>query len=459
MIKKNTVGVFGLGNMGAGLAKNFIRNKISVSVYNRITKAEMNIIPDFLKEYNSKNVLGFTNISDFVNSLKRPRIILLLIPSGNIIDESIYNLKKLLNNNDIIVDCGNSYFKNSKNRSEKLLKKNIFYTDCGISGGPKGAENGPSIMIGGSKKTSIKLEKLFKKICAKDISNNPCCGFMGGIGSGHYIKMIHNGIEYAEMKLLTEVFTILKLKYNYLEISKIFHKWNKGKNKSYLLEATRKILLKKDVKKKYILDSIDNKAKGKGSGKWCAIESLNLDLYNSLTISSVLSRNISNKPRLFVERKKIKSSNDIKLEALEDALYMARIINHYQGFELIQVASKKYNWKIQKSKVSKIWSNGSILSSSLLNVISNLFKENQNLFDIDSLLNDMKLKETQLKKVIKYSVDNNLPIDNFSCAYNFWMSITTGNLNSNLIQAQRDFFGKHGFLNLTNNKVESANWI
>ena len=249
MIKKNTVGVFGLGNMGAGLAKNFIRNKISVSVYNRITKTEMNIIPDFLNEYNSKNVLGFTNISDFVNSLKRPRIILLLIPSGNIIDESIYNLKKVLNNNDIIVDCGNSYFKNSKNRSEKLLKKNIYYTDCGISGGPKGAENGPSIMIGGSKKTSIKLEKLFKKICAKDISNNPCCGFMGGIGSGHYIKMIHNGIEYAEMKLLTEVFTILKLKYNYSEISKIFHKWNKGKNKSYLLEATRKILLKKMSKR------------------------------------------------------------------------------------------------------------------------------------------------------------------------------------------------------------------
>ena len=138
---------------------------------------------------------------------------------------------------------------------------------------------------------------------------------------------------------------------------------------------------------------------------------------------------------------------------------MARIINHYQGFELIQEASKKYNWKIQNSKVSKIWSNGSILSSKLLNVVSNHLKENQNLFDIDSLLNDMKLKETQLKKVLKYSVDNNLPIDNFSSAYNFWMSITTGNLNSNLIQAQRDFFGKHGFLNLTNNKVESANWI
>ena len=138
---------------------------------------------------------------------------------------------------------------------------------------------------------------------------------------------------------------------------------------------------------------------------------------------------------------------------------MARIINHYQGFELIQAASKKYNWKIQNSKVSKIWSNGSILSSELLNVVSNHFEVNQNLFDVDSLLNDMKLKETQLKKVLKYSVDNNLPIDNFSSAYNFWMSITTNNLNSNLIQAQRDFFGKHGFFNLTNNTVESANWI
>ncbi len=459
MIKKNTVGVFGLGNMGSGLAKNFIRNKISISVYNRVTKNEMDIIPDFLSKYNSKNVSGFTNISDFVNSLKRPRIILLLIPSGNIIDESIYNLKKVLNNNDIIVDCGNSYFKNSKVRSEKLLKKNIHYIDCGISGGPKGAENGPSIMLGGAKKTSIILEKLFKKVCAKDISNNPCFGFMGGVGSGHYIKMIHNGIEYAEMKLLTEVFTILKLKYNYSEISKIFQNWNKGKNKSYLLEATRKILLKKNVAKKYILDSIDNKAKSKGSGKWCAIESLNLDLYNSLTISSVLSRNISNKPRLFFERKKIKSSNEIKLEALEEALYMARVINHHQGFELIQAASKKYNWKIQNSKVSKVWSNGSILSSKLLNVVSYHFEVSQNLFDVDSVLNDLKLKETQLKKVLNYSVDNNLPIDNLSSAYNFWMSITTGNLNSNLIQAQRDFFGRHGFLNLTNNKVESANWI
>tara|TARA_B100000963_G_scaffold110440_1_gene96106 strand:+ start:16208 stop:17587 length:1380 start_codon:yes stop_codon:yes gene_type:complete len=459
MFKKNTVGVFGLGNMGAGIAKNFIRNNISVSVYNRLTKDEMNIIPDFLNNNNSKNVLGFTNIYNFVNSLKRPRIILLLIPSGNIIDENIDNLKKILNNNDIIVDCGNSYFKNSRSRSEKLLKKRIFYIDCGISGGPKGAENGPSIMIGGPKKTSNKLQILFKKICAKDISNNPCCGFMGGIGSGHYVKMIHNGIEYAEMKLLTEVFTILKLTYNYSEISEIFNNWNKGKNKSYLLDATRKILLKKNIKNKYIIDSIDNKVKSKGSGKWCAIESLNLDLYNSLTVSSVISRNISNKSKLFIDRKKIKSSNEIDLKALEEALFMSRVINHYQGFELIQLASKKYNWKIENSKVSDVWSNGSILSSRLLNIISNHFKENQNVFYVDLLLNDVKFKENQLKKILKYSIDNNLPIDNFCSAYNFWMSITTGNLNSNLIQAQRDFFGKHGFLNLSNSKLESINWI
>lgn len=459
MYKKNTVGVFGLGNMGTGLAKNFIRNNISVSVYNRLTKNEMNIIPNFLNNYTSKDVLGFTNISDFVNSLKRPRIILLLIPSGNIVDEIIYALKNLLNNSDIIVDCGNSYFKDSRSRSEKLLKKNILYADCGISGGPEGAENGPSIMLGGTKKTSNKLETLFKKISATNVNNNPCCGFLGGIGSGHYTKMVHNGIEYAEMKLLTEVFTILKLKYNYLEISKIFNSWNKRKNKSYLLEATRKILIKKNINKKYIIDSIDNKAKSKGSGKWCAIESLNFDLYNSLTISSVVSRNLSNKSRLFIGRKKIKSSNEIDLKALEDALYMARIINHSQGFELIQVASKKYNWKIENSKVSKIWSNGSILSSKLLNIISNHFEKNQNLFKINSLLKDLKFKETQLKKILKYSIDNNLPIDNFSSAYNFWMSITTGNLNSSLIQAQRDFFGKHGFLNFTDNKIESINWV
>ena len=225
------------------------------------------------------------------------------------------------------------------------------------------------------------------------------------------------------------------------------------------MEATRKILIKKNINKKYIIDSIDNKAKSKGSGKWCAIESLNFDLYNSLTISSVVSRNLSNKSRLFIERKKIKSSNEIDLKALEDALYMARIINHSQGFELIQVASKKYNWKIENSKVSKIWSNGSILSSKLLNIISNHFEKNQNLFKINSLLKDLKFKETQLKKILKYSIDNNLPIDNFSSAYNFWMSITTGNLNSSLIQAQRDFFGKHGFLNFTDNKIESINWV
>tara|TARA_B100001996_G_C18671883_1_gene597043 strand:+ start:3246 stop:4634 length:1389 start_codon:yes stop_codon:yes gene_type:complete len=461
MNKLNSIGIIGLGVMGKALTENLLEKKISVSVYNRSTNKEKHVISNFIStNKHITDLKGFTKLLPFIKSLKQPRKIILMLPAGKIIDTILKSLNDLLITNDIIIDCGNSNYKDAKKRSDFLSKNKIEFIDCGISGGQEGAKKGPSIMIGGKKTNYIKIKSFLQTISAKDNNNLSCCAHMGGLGSGHYVKMIHNGIEYGEMQLIAETFSLLKIHHNYNQIANIFEEWNKTEHSSFLLKATINILREKNNENTHILDTILDEAKSKGTGVWASKEGLNIASSNSIMISSVMARNLSlNKTlREKMNLKRNKTDNSINLNSLKEAFIMARIINHHQGFQLLLKASSLYNWKMEISEIARIWTNGSIIKSNLMIELIRLMKKNSNILKINSVFKDLIKKEKSIKKLILFATQNSIPVNCYSSAYNFWISITSKSLNANLIQAQRDYFGNHGYIDIEKNSFKNYNW-
>ena len=441
------IGVIGMGVMGQGIALNCAESGFKTAVYNRSSPGEEHIIEEFMSKNNSfTNVSGFTDLSEFVGALKLPRNIWLMISSGPAIDSVIDQLVPLLDEGDVVIDGGNSHYPDTQRRARQLEKKNINFVGCGVSGGEVGARFGASIMFGGSKKAYENLCPILNKIAAKDFSGKPCQGFMGKEGAGHFVKMVHNGIEYAEMQLLAETFDVLSKQMTYPEMSTLFKEMNQGSEASYLLEITAEILLKKEGNQ-FLVDLILDQASSKGTGMWSSSAALSLGSVNNMMSSAVFARYISalKETRCSLAEKKSKPiiKEKISVSELKDAYTFARIINHIQGFNLIEAASEEYGWDYTPSEISRIWTQGCIIRSQLMERLSEEFKSDKTILKINLLLDLLKETEAGAASIIHHGIDQKIPLDGYGTAYNYWIAICSEKLPSNLIQEQRDFFGAH----------------
>ena len=449
-MNKSQFGIIGLGVMGKSLSLNSAEKGFKLSVYNRSEGDEASVVNDFITEHTSlKNILGFTNMEAFVSSIEQPRKILMMIKAGPVVDAVINQISDLLDANDILIDGGNSHFLDTQKRYETLQKKQIHYIGCGVSGGEEGARKGPSLMPGGNQESYKLVAPILEMIAAKDKNNNPCCGFIGTDGAGHFVKMIHNGIEYSEMQLLAELYAMMSLHMTNEDISKVFSNWNKTDLSSYLLEITAEILLKKEGEH-YIIDGILDKAGNKGTGCWSSKTALDLGVPTTMMTSAVFARYVSSFKEKRVVLSNLVATKTSKFEipdmsVIEKAYRFARIINHQQGFELIKETSKEQNWDINLSELARIWTNGCIIRSELMQQISGLFKLQQAVFEDGSMLKILSTSELAISEFIQSALANRIALDTFWSAYNYWISMTTERLPAHIIQAQRDYFGAHTY--------------
>ena len=457
LIQKSQIGLFGLGVMGKSLCRNLSNNGFNISMYNRhVDGVEEDIAKNFKSEFKElSNAQAFDDLEKFVDSLNTPRCIMLMVNSGKTVDIVIENLLPFLSKNDIIIDGGNSNYKKTNERYLFLKKKNIHFIGAGVSGGEKGALNGPSIMPSGSIEAYQNIKPYLEKISAKDKNQKPCCTYIGEEGSGHFIKTIHNGIEYVEMQLLAEVTTILEAKgFSLEEIANILGNW-KNDADSYLLEITSKIFRKKEAGEA-IVKLILDKAGNKGTGNWATIASAELGLPSTLIASALFSRYISfyKDERIENSKKYIKKINvdiPIGLNEILEAYQFSRIINHYQGFKLIFEASNSYNWNLNLSEIARIWTNGCIIKSTLMEDLVEIFKSTNNLLSNSEIINQLNKYNSSIKNLISQCVLNDITIPCFSESLQFFNGITTGYSSANVIQAQRDFFGAHTYQKLNDN--------
>lgn len=452
----SNIGLIGLATMGANLARNLANKGFKVCVFNRTTEKTL----AFIEEFGNENFTYAKTLKELINKLEKPRKIILLVKAGAGVEEMISQLTPLLSKNDIILDLGNSNFKDTQKHFENLKEKNIHFLGCGISGGEQGALNGPSLMPGGTKESYKKIEPIFSKIAAKDFAGKPCVTFVGADGAGHYVKMIHNGIEYAVMQLIAESYDLLKQIYKLQpqELGKIFTKFNKGILKSYLIEITGKIFAQKDDLKKsdYLIDKILDKAGQKGTGKWTAIDALEHDSALPTITQAVFARVTSSEKELRTSLAKLyKSKQQISskiplntfLPLLEKSLYISILSAYCQGFELIKTTARENNWTIDLSEIARIWEGGCIIRAEILNFLHKALKK-------DSQKHFLAIKEVQktvttllpkLRKLTAYGTLQGVNLPAFSSSLYYLQALINSQSPANLIQAQRDFFGAHTY--------------
>ncbi|WP_290698845.1 decarboxylating NADP(+)-dependent phosphogluconate dehydrogenase, partial [Lacinutrix sp.] len=393
-----------------------------------------------------------------------PRKIMLMVNAGKTIDFVIEDLLPHLSENDIIIDGGNSNYLKTKERYDYLKTKAIHFIGTGVSGGEEGALKGPSIMPSGDFEAYKEVQNYLETISAKDKNGLPCCTYVGPEGSGQFIKMVHNGVEYVEMQLLAEVSTILKaMGQNPDTISNTFESW-KDSASSYLLEITTAIFKKKEGED-WLVNKILDKAGNKGTGNLTAIVSAELGLPSTMITSALFSRYIS-----FYKDERIRLSNNFETEDISElnittdqvleAYQFARIVNHYQGFKLINEASNKFSWNLNLSEIARIWTNGCIIRSALMEDLVEVFKETTNMLTNTELIEKMKLYKASAKKVVSQSILNDLTTPALSEAIQFLNGITTDYASANVIQAQRDYFGAHTYKRLDDDSGKSyhTNW-
>lgn len=445
-------GIFGLGVMGKSLCRNLAKSGFKISMYNRhVVDTEVEVAKNFKTQFSElSEAKAFDDIAAFVNSLQQPRLILLMVNSGKTIDLVIENLLPHLSENDVLIDGGNSNYKKTKERFDYLKSKNIHFIGAGVSGGEKGALNGPSIMPSGDKEAYALVQPYLEAISAKDKNDLPCCTYIGSEGSGHFIKMVHNGIEYVEMQLLAEVTTILEaLGQNPDAISDTLGSW-KNAASSYLLDITALLLKKKDNDGDWLVKKILDIADNKGTGNWTTIASSELGVPSTLVATALFSRFISfYKDERFQLNKLFDKTetSELNLTSIEilEAYQFARIINHYQGFKLINEASNTYKWNLNLSEIARIWTNGCIIKSTLMQDLVETLKHNSNLLTNTELIDSVNQYKSAAKKVVQQSLLNDIATPALSEAIQFLNGITTTYSSANIIQAQRDFFGAHTY--------------
>nr|WP_320119763.1 NADP-dependent phosphogluconate dehydrogenase [uncultured Marinifilum sp.] len=462
---KSEFGLFGLGVMGKSLSRNLVQKGFNISLFNREVKGtEENVAIDFKSAHNElESAQVFSDIKAFVNSLQTPRRIMLMVNAGKITDMVIEDLIPFLTDGDILIDGGNSNYLKTKERYDYLNAKNIHFIGVGVSGGEEGALKGPSIMPGGNKETYNLVKPYLESIAAKDNNGLPCCTYIGEEGSGHFVKMVHNGIEYVEMQLLAEVYTILKtLGNNPDEIASILESW-KSKADSYLLGISVDVLRKKEGEH-WLLDKIVDKAGNKGTGNWTAIATAQLGVPSTLVASALFARYTSFYKEERLEASKNFSINprlvNLKIDEVLNAYQFARIVNHYQGLKLISEAGKAYAWQLNLSEIARIWTNGCIIKSDLIMDLIPVLKEDDNILTHKTIINQLKSLKPSINKVVSECILNELVVPCLSESVSFLNAYTSANSAANLIQAQRDYFGAHTYQRTddASGKFHHTNW-
>lgn len=453
---KSNIGVVGLGVMGKSLVLNMLNNDISVSGYNRSIKAI-----DELKAKNYAHFQGYTDLKDFINSLSKPRIVLLMVPSGEAVDEMITQILPLLDQNDIIMDGGNSFFKDSERRSVALKEVGINFYAVGVSGGEKGALLGPSIMPSGDKEVYQIIEPILTKIAAKK-NNEPCCRYLGRLGAGHYVKMVHNGIEYADMQLIAETILIMKRAgYDNEFIANTLEKWNQGSIQSYLLEITSKIMREKE-KDQYLVDLIEDISNHKGTGKWTAQQALEQDVNVSLISAAFMARLMSGVTTMRdAFQNKTKPKIDIDIDVLKKAYSLGKITAYAQGFALYQDASTRFDYQLDLEAIATIFRAGCIIQSELLEELRVIFKEQpkiENILLADRFRTWFDNDIDALRQISALATLNALPTPLYQAAATYLNQLYADHLGANIIQAQRDFFGAHTFKRIDKEGIFHHEW-
>ncbi len=450
LTKKSSFGLIGLGVMGKSIALNIAEKNISLSVYNRAEAGEEEVVRHFLEENKQfENIKGYQELQSFVESLKKPRKILIMIKAGKALDRVIEQISPFLDPGDILIDGGNSNYQDTAKRMVTLAKKQIDFVGAGISGGEAGARTGPSIMPGGSREAYHQLAPVLEVIAARDKQGASCCTHVGPGGSGHFVKMVHNGIEYAEMQLLADIFTVLAADHTYEEIAAIFEKWDRTEVSSFLLQITSSILRKKEGDR-YLLDLILDSAGSKGTGSWSGIAALHFGQAATLMTTAVFARYISALKERRLELSEQIKTNEIKsgkpdVKSLYHAYYFAKIVNHQQGFALIKAVSDELHWHINLGEMARIWTNGCIIKSAFMEKCQMIFGQSTDLFADKKVLDTLQKLEPSVSKIIQMSIKKRMSVPVLFSALDYWFAITTRRSSAAVIQAQRDYFGAHTY--------------
>jgi 6-phosphogluconate dehydrogenase len=446
------IGLIGLAVMGQNLVLNMNDHGYTVAVFNRTTAK----VDEFMEgpAHNTK-VIGTHSLEEFFRNLKKPRKVMLMVKAGTPVDEFIEHCLPYLEKGDVIIDGGNSLFTDTNRRTESLKEKGILFIGTGISGGEEGARNGPSIMPGGNKDAWPLVKQIFQDISAK-VDGEPCCEWVGDNGAGHYVKMIHNGIEYGDMQLICESYDLLKrgLKVEQKELHDIFTKWNKGKLDSYLIEITSQIFTLNDKDGKPLINKILDVAGQKGTGKWTVIDALDLGMPLTLISEAVFARCLSAiKDERVEASKKLKgptktfmADKEAFIEKVKHALYASKIISYAQGFMLLRTAASDYKWNLNYGDIALMWRGGCIIRSLFLGKIKTAFDNNpklKNLLLDDFFVNEINDSQDGWRDVVAEGAKLGIPLPCFSSALAFYDGYRSAELPANLLQAQRDFFGAH----------------
>jgi len=471
MAKKADIGLIGLAVMGQNLVLNMNDHGYSVAVYNRTTEKTDDFVAGPAKGRDT--IIATRSLEEFAASLQRPRKIMLMVKAGSVVDTFIEKLLPHLEEGDLIIDGGNSHFPDSIRRTRDLAEKGIRFIGTGVSGGEEGARHGPSIMPGGHPDAWPMVKEIFQSIAAKTSDGIPCCDWVGSDGAGHYVKMVHNGIEYGDMQLISEAYHLMKdaLGMSADEMHEVFAEWNKGELDSFLIEITRDIMAMKDEDGSPLLENILDAAGQKGTGKWTGIDALQLGVPVTLIVEAVFARALSSRKEDRVSASKILSGPTARydgdrksfVEDIRKALLASKIISYTQGFMQIAEACKEYDWKIDFGSVADMWRGGCIIRSVFLGNIKNAFSRNP---DLDSLILDDYFKglindaQESWRRVVATAAGLGIPVPAFSTALAFYDAYRSERLPANLIQAQRDYFGAHTYerVDAPRGKFFHTNW-
>ncbi|MCE5774672.1 NADP-dependent phosphogluconate dehydrogenase [Staphylococcus pseudintermedius] len=448
------IGVVGLAVMGKNLAWNIESRGYSVSVYNRSAdKTDL-----MVEESKGKNIVPTYSVEEFVNSLEKPRKILLMVKAGEATDKTIDSLLPLLDDDDILIDGGNTNYLDTIRRNKALAESGINFIGMGVSGGEVGALTGPSLMPGGQEAAYHKVSDILESISAKAKDGKPCVTYIGPNGAGHYVKMVHNGIEYADMQLIAESYIMMKdlLGMSHEEISETFKSWNAGELESYLIEITGDIFTRLDEDGEPLVEKIMDKAGQKGTGKWTSINALELGAPLTIITESVFARFISSLKDQRVNASKVLNgpsaafdgNKEEFLEKIRRALYMSKICSYAQGFDQMKTASEIHEWNLQLGDLAMIWREGCIIRAQFLQKIKDAYDNDNNLQNLllDGYFKDIVTEyQSALRDVVATGIQNGVALPGFSASINYYDSYRTENLPANLIQAQRDYFGAHTY--------------
>tara|TARA_B100000214_G_scaffold194778_1_gene140953 strand:- start:129 stop:1478 length:1350 start_codon:yes stop_codon:yes gene_type:complete len=429
------IGLIGLGVMGKNIALNLSDNGVIIKAFNNSEKKLNDIKKEFKNDF-----IPFDNLEQFVENLENPKTILLMVPSGQATKEVIEKLVSLLGEGGTIIDGGNSFYLDSIENGEYLKKNSINFIGMGVSGGEDGARNGPALMVGSEASIETSLFNTLKNIAAK--AEVECLGIYQGPGTGHFIKMVHNGIEYAEMQSIAEMYLILKkLNKTNKEISNFFSSQSENNNSSYLIEITSKILQKKDGDE-FVIDQIKPIAQNKGTGRLTIQTSLDLDV-SIPSISAAYDARLQSNNQYITKTSMESIDENISDKNLSDALYFSRVCSMIQGLELITKFSESENHEISIVEVLENWRGGCIIRSDLLLDLKKEFSENNSFYSLDNIFNNLQQNRSAISKVLQITTKNNISTPVLSASFNWFNNLTSVDNPSNLIQAQRDFFGRH----------------